>query len=168
MDNPNQQVPPTNNNMGNNVPPTSGPSRGFMETLEYYLVTKAPFQIPANIKEIIVKIAPWGNVIYLLTIIPLILLVLGLSSTLSRYGGYGYAYGYNIWSIYNIISLATFVLIVLALPGLFKRKISGWNFTLYEVILVAVGGIISGNIFGAIIGAVIGLYFLFQVRSYYN
>lgn len=161
--NPNNQVPPAGNNASG---PTQTPSKGLMETLEYYFVTKAPFQIPANIKELIVKFTPWLNVIFLLTIIPLALAVIGLGSLFTFYAG---AYGYHSgWSFYYFINLAILILGVMALPGLFARKKSGWNMTFYEIALSFVGSIFYGNMVGAIVGAVISFYVLFQVKSYYK
>ncbi|HPI67555.1 MAG TPA: chromate transporter [bacterium] len=171
--NPNNQVPPissvpsTGNNAGgqNNSGPQA-PAKGLMETLEYYFVTKAPFQIPANIRELIVKFTPWINVIFLLTIVPLVLTVVGLSSLFTFYAGsYFYHAG---WGVYNIISLVTLVLGIMALPGLFKRTISGWKFTFYEIVVSFVGSLFSGSIIGGLISLVIGLFVLFQVKSYYK
>ena len=60
------------------------------------------------------------------------------------------------------------VLLAVALPGLFARKMNGWNFLFYQIIVSFVAAIIVGNIVGGIISAVIGLYVLFQIKSYYH
>ena len=156
----NNQVPPVNNTGGQVSP------KGLMQTLEYYFVTKAPFQIPPNVKEIIVKYGPWIQVIFLVTLIPIIFALIGLGTMFSAYTPY--AYGYGAWSISSIISLVVFVLSIIALPGLFRRKISGWNMSFYGIILNLIGSLISGYFIGAIIGFVIGGYVWFQIRSYYN
>ena len=153
---------PSPENPGNQATP-----QGFMGTLEYYLVAKAPFQIPANIKEMIVKFGPWLNLIFLLTFIPVILALIGLGTLISFYSG-AYMAGGGAWSIYSILSLITFVLSIIALPGLFRRKLSGWNMTFYAAVVSFVSSIISGNLIGGIISAILGLYVLFQIRSYYN
>lgn len=159
--NSNNQMPPTGHSAG-----PQAPAKGLMETLEYYFVTKAPFQIPANIKEWIVKFTPWINVIFLLTIVPMALAIIGLGSVFSFYAGsYFYHTG---WGIYNIISLVTLVLGIMALPGLFKRAMSGWRLTFYEIILSFVGSLFYGSIIGGLIGLIIGWYFLFQIKSYYK
>ncbi|NMC51345.1 hypothetical protein GYA54_01285 [Candidatus Kuenenbacteria bacterium] len=166
--NPNNQVPPAPMPpVGDNASgPTQAPPKGLMETLEYYLVTKAPFQIPVKIREGIVKIMPWLNAIFLLTIIPLALAVIGLGSIFTFYAGsYFYHAG---WGIYNIITLVTLVLGVMALPGLFKRAKSGWNLTFYEIVLSFVGNIFYGSIFGGLFSLVVGCYVLFQIKSYYK
>jgi hypothetical protein len=162
MDTQTNQVPPS--------PPTglagqNGPKKSIMETLEYYFVTKAPFQLPVNAKEFIVKFGPWINLIFLLTFLPLLLAILGLNALISTYS---YSYAVRGWSLSSIISVVTVVMGIIALPGLFARKISGWNMAFYEVVVSLVGGIIAGNIIGALIGAVIGSYVLFQIKSYYK
>jgi len=133
-----------------------------METLQYYLVTKAPFQIPANIREIIVKFGPWLNLLFVLSFIPVVLSLLGLNHMFS------YGYMMTGWSLYSIFSLASFVLCALALPGLFKRSISGWNMVFYSSIVSFAGNVIYGDILGGLVGLIIGLYILFQIRSYYR
>jgi len=171
MDNQNlnNQVPPTPPTPP--VPPVSNsssqvPPKGLMETLEYYFVTKAPFQIPENVKEMIVKFGPWIQVIFLLTIVPLLLALIGLGAMFSVYSPYGYVH--SAWSIGSIISLIVFVIDIIALPGLFARKMSGWNMSFYGIVLNLVGSIFTGNIIGAILGFVISGYVWFQVRSYYK
>ena len=152
-------VPPPPNQGGQETP------QGFMGTLEYYFVTKAPFQIPANVKEIIVKFGPWLIALVLLGSVPLIFALSGLSTSSFFYTSYYMAGG---WSLFLIFPALTFVLEIIALPGLFGRKMFGWNMIFYAVIVSFVGGVISGNVIGGIFFAIIGLYVLFQIRSYYN
>lgn len=136
-------------------------------TLDLYLVKKAP-ALPDNIKEIIVKIAPWLTIVGLVLSIPALLALLGLSAvvmplaavTMAR-GGFDYVAG--IVFLVAILALEAF-----ALPGLFGRKKQGWNLIFYSVLLSAVQSLLSFNLFGLIIGTLIGLYVLFQVRSYYH
>jgi ribosome-associated toxin RatA of RatAB toxin-antitoxin module len=56
----------------------------------------------------------------------------------------------------------------IALPGLFKRTMQGWNFMFYSQLVSIIGGILSYNIVGTLIGAVIGLYILYQVKNKYK
>ena len=60
--------------------------------LQEYLVDKAPFQIPKNIKEVLVKIAPWLIIIMLVFAIPSIFAMIGFSSMM---GGMGRMMGYG-------------------------------------------------------------------------
>ena len=150
------------------VPPSlgpQGPSKGFMETLEYYLVTKAPFQLPADIKEMIVRFGPWANLIFLITLLPILSAVLGLNSMFSSFA---YFYVSTGWTLHSIVSVATLVLGAMAIPGLFARKMSGWNLLFYQIIASLIGSVVAGNVIGAVVGFIIGAYVLFQVKSYYR
>jgi hypothetical protein len=133
--------------------------------LDFYLVQKAPFQIPENGKEWIVKYGPWITVVLLILSLPPLLLVLGLGAALVPFGGVGYATGFT---YLTIVLLAELGLMVAALPGLFARKMSGWRLLFYAQIASFAFSLLSGAILGAILGAVIALYILFQVRALYK
>jgi hypothetical protein len=133
--------------------------------LDFYLVQKAPFQIPENGKEWIVKYGPWITVVLLILSLPPLLLVLGLGAALVPFGGVGYAAGFT---YLTIVLLAELGLMVAALPGLFARKMSGWRLLFYAQIASFVFSLLSGAILGAILGAVIAMYILFQVRALYK
>lgn len=133
--------------------------------LDFYLVQKAPFQIPENGKEWIVKYGPWITVVLLILSLPPLLLVLGLGAALVPFGGVGYATGFT---YLTIVLLAELGLMVAALPGLFARKMSGWRLLFYAQIASFVFSLLNGAILGAILGAVIALYILFQVRALYK
>jgi hypothetical protein len=132
--------------------------------LDYYLVQKAPFQIPAEIKELLVKFGPWIALVLLVLSLPGLLLVLGIGTAFMPYGGVGYAAGFT---YLTVLLLAQLVLLVMALPGLFKRKMSAWKLMLWSQLVGIVLSLLSGSILGAIIGGLIGLYILFQIRSLY-
>lgn len=129
---------------------------------ELYLVKKAPFQLPENVKELIVKYGPYVSVVVLLVS----LLGLGaLFSPLAMLGGVQYGYG-NFISI--IIAIATLVLSGLSIPGLLKRSISGWRLAWYSALVSAVGALLSRDIFGLVLGLLISMYVLYQIKSYYK
>lgn len=132
--------------------------------LDYYLVQKAPFQIPAEIKELLVKFGPWIALVLLVLSLPGLLLVLGIGTAFMPFGGVGYAAGFT---YLTVLLLAQLVLLVMALPGLFKRKMSAWKLMLWSQMVGIVLSLLSGSILGAIIGGLIGLYILFQIRSLY-
>ncbi len=133
--------------------------------LDFYLVQKAPFQIPENGKEWIVKYGPWITIVLLILSLPPLLLVLGLGAALVPFGGVGYATGFT---YLTIVLLAELGLMVAALPGLFARKMSGWRLLFYAQIASFLFSLLSGAILGAILGAVIAMYILFQVRARYK
>lgn len=133
--------------------------------LDFYLVQKAPFQIPANAKEWIVQYGPWITVVLLVLAVPPLLIVLGVGAALTPFGGLGYAAGFTYLTIVLIAQLG---LMVAALPGLFARKMSGWRLLFYAQILSFVFSLLSGSLVGAVVGVVISMYLLFQVRPLYK
>ena len=136
------------------------PPKDLYGFLDFYLVQKAPFQIPDDAKEWIVKFSPWIAVVLLVITLPAVLLALGLGTALVPFGVVvpGFAY---VW----ILLLAHVVLLVLALPGLFARKMSSWKLVFYARIVSIVSSLLSGAIVSAVLGGLISLYVLFQVRD---
>jgi len=132
-----------------------------------YLVTKAPYTLPQNVKETLVKIAPWVTIVVFVLTLPLVLAVLGLGVLFAPFMAMSGAYGYG----YNVLSLlllaATVVLQLMAVPGLFKRQMGAWNLVFYAVLLRAGADLLSLQIFSAIL-SVLSLYILFQIRSLYK
>jgi hypothetical protein len=133
--------------------------------LDYYLVKKAPFQLPPNVKEFIVKYGPWITVVLMILLLPPLLFVLGIGTLLIPFGGVGYAGGFTLNVILLFIQLG---LMIAALPGLFARKMSGWTLLFYAEIVSFVAALVTGNIIGGLIGGLIGFYILFQVRALYR
>lgn len=137
------------------------------DTLELYLVKKAP-RLPDNIRELIVKVAPWLTLIFLVLSLPAVLALLGIGTALlplSFLGGMGSGVNYSLALVFLAITL---VLEALAIPGLFKRSIAGWRLVYYATLLNGVYSLVNFNISGLIIGTLLGLYLLFQVKSYYK
>jgi hypothetical protein len=139
----------------------------FEQQIEGYFLDKAPFQIPAHIKEAIVKYAPWINLALMVFLLPAILVVLGIGTLLAPagfLGGLGSGFAYMLTIGLSVVALA---LRILALPGLFSRKRSGWVFTYYGDLVNVALNIISFSLFGLLFD-IIFLFVLFQVRSYYK
>lgn len=135
--------------------------------LEEYLLKKAP-GLPAGWKEFIVKVLPWFVLIVLILSVPLILAFLGISLVVlpfSFLGGLGS--GVNAF-ISWLILVASFILDLLALSGLFKSKQQGWTYLYWGVLLYGVYNLFTLNLGSLIIGTGISLYILFQIRSYYK
>lgn len=144
---------------------TSQAPKDLIGFLDYYLVQKAPFQIPENGREMIVKFGPWVLLVLLLITLPLVLFVLGIGTVVMPFGGLPYAAGFGFAAIFLILY---YILWIASMPGLFARKKSGWNLAFYGELLNIVYSLVSGAILGAIVGGLIGLYLLFQVRTKYN
>ncbi|HRY31004.1 MAG TPA: hypothetical protein P5328_01270 [Candidatus Paceibacterota bacterium] len=131
----------------------------IINALDTYLGKKAP-QLPKAAKEWIVKYAPY------LIIIGLILLALSVLSymRISSYARFFYySYGPSM-SISVILEVIAIILYAIALPGLFKKSASGWNFSFYGAI---VSSISSFEPISIIISLLVSLYVLFQIRPYY-
>lgn len=133
--------------------------------LDFYLVKKAPFQIPAGGREWIVKFGPWITVVLLIVTLPPLLFVLGIGTLLIPFGGPAYATGFT---YLTIVLIAQIGLMIAALPGLFARKMSGWRLMFYSQLLGFAFSLLSGAVLSSLIGVVIGMYILFQVRPLYR
>jgi hypothetical protein len=141
------------------------PPKDLIGFLDYYLVTKAPVQLPDVAREFIVKFGPWIALVLLILSLPPLLIALGLGALLTPFGGYYYTVGYGYLTIFVLVQVG---LLVAALPGLFARKMSGWKLIFYSQLVALVFSILAGNIVGGLLGALIGLYILFQIRTKYT
>jgi hypothetical protein len=141
------------------------------DTLDLYFGQKAP-ALPTNVKELLVRFAPWITLVLLILTLPLVLIALGLgalAAPLAFLAGpaYGFSYGIN-YTISMMIIAVSLIFDALSIPGLFKRSAQGWRFAYYATILNVLGSVISFQIGGAILTALIGFYLLFQIKSYYG
>ena len=144
--------------------PKSEAPKDIMGFLNYYLVTKAPIQIPEGGREWLVKAMPWINIIILVLFLPAILLVLGIGSLVIPFAGTGVS-GFSLAALVLIVQV---VLMIAAIPGLFGRRIMGWNLSFYSVVVNVVYSLVNLDIVSAIFSAVISSYLLFQIRKYYK
>lgn len=140
--------------------------------LEEYLVKKAP-ALPTNVKEFLVKFAPWMAVIGVVISVPAILALLGLSAFVVPLGFLGGALtGRPFMGVGYILSVAFLVVMVIleamSISGLSKRSMGGWRLAYYSVLLSGVQNLVSFNLGGLVIGTLLGLYFLYQIKSHYK
>lgn len=132
--------------------------------LDFYLVKKAPFQIPDNAREWIVKWGPWITVFLLIISLPFLLLALGISAVFLPFSGV-YAPGIAFAWVFLVVQLG---LMVASLPGLFARTAAGWRMAFYARLAGILFGLLSYQIVSALLGGLIGLYILFQIRTLYK
>jgi len=142
----------------------------FEDLLDEYMVKKAPFALPKEAKEFIVKVSPYLTIIFAILTLPIIFWALRISTFLSPLAA---ALGVNVWGFGTIVSLATavitIILYLMAVQGLFNRTKSSWRLVFYASIVSLIGNILSTNgIIGTIIGVIIGWYILFQVKDMYK
>ena len=128
-----------------NTPATASHRRISIGFLDFYLVKKAPFQIPDGGREWIVKFGPWITVVLLILTLPLLLFALGLGAIFIPFGGVGYATGFGVLTLFVIVE---FGLMIAALPGLFARKMAGWRLLFYSQLVSIVYNVLSGHIVG--------------------
>ena len=148
-----------------NTPANNDPPKDLIGFLDFYLVKKAPFQIPDGGREIIVRFGPWITLILLILTLPLLLFALGIGAVFIPFGGIGYASGFGVLTIFVIVEIG---LMIAALPGLFARKMAGWRLLFYSQLVSIVYNVLSGSIVGGLLFGLISFYILFQVRPLYN
>jgi len=142
------------------------------DTLEVYLVKKAPFSIPENWKELIVQFAPYLTILGIVVSVPAVLAVLGLGALVSPFSAflgpsYAFSYGFN-YLLSMIVLGVVIVLEAMAVPGLFKRQEKAWRLLFYSSLVSVLSGILGRDLIGTIIGALLSWYILFQVKEYYK
>jgi len=141
------------------------PPKDLIGFLDFYLVKQAPFQIPDGGREWIVKFGPWITVVMLILTLPILLFALGLGVIWIPFGGVGYASGFGMLTLFVLAELG---LMIAALPGLFARKMAGWQLLFYSQLVNIAYNVLSGHVVSALLGGLIGLYILFQVRTLYR
>jgi hypothetical protein len=141
------------------------PPKDLVGFLDLYLVKQAPFQIPDGGREWIVKFGPWITVVLLILTLPILLFALGLGVIFIPFGGVGYASGFGMLTLFVIVEVG---LMIAALPGLFARKMAGWQLLFYSQLVNIAYNILSGHVVSALLGGLIALYILFQVRPLYH
>jgi hypothetical protein len=147
-----------------NAPATEAP-KDLIGFLDFYLVKKAPFQLPDAAKEIIVKFGPWITLILLILTLPVLLFALGIGAFFVPFAGVAYAGGFGILTLFVIVEIG---LMIAALPGLFSRTMAGWRLLFYSQLISIVYNLLAGNIVGGLLIGLITLYILFQVRPLYH
>src|SRR5688572_3390229 len=84
------------------TPVTTEAPKDLIGFLDFYLVKKAPFQIPDAGRELIVKFGPWITVVLLILLLPVLLFALGLGAffiPFSGAAGVGYAGSFGLLTI---------------------------------------------------------------------
>jgi hypothetical protein len=147
------------------TPATQAP-KDLIGFLDFYLVTKAPFQIPAGGKEWIVKFGPWITVVLLILTLPILLVALGIGTFLIPFAGAGAAGG--VFGFLTLVVIVEIGLMVAALPGLFARKMAGWRLLFYSQLISIVFNVLSGSVISGLLFGLISLYILFQIRPLYH
>ncbi len=141
-------------------------------TFDEYLVKKAPFQLPLNVKEALVKFVPWLALIGGIIGLAGALTVFGLGTVfgpLSMFAGPQYARSlYSTYIFSTVLLGVTAVMQLMAFGPLKARKERGWKLLYWSELIWIVASLIDFSFFNAVLGGLISLYLLFQIRSYYK
>lgn len=140
------------------------------QTLDEYFGKKAP-QLPQNIKEILVKFAPYLTILGVILTIPAILIIFGLGSVatvLAPMGGVPAVSTLPTMWLSTAFLIPVIILEVMAIPGLFSRSAKAWQYLFWAQLISIISSLLQLNIIGAVLGAAIGFYILFQVKSLYK
>jgi hypothetical protein len=129
---------------------------------------------PDNVKEILVKIAPYLCMLGVFLGGIALLAVLGVGVGISAIGAAAYGSMGIYWISMGILAIMV-VLEALAISPLMKRQKKGWNNLYYVFLLSLVNGVVGflgvgsivGNLFSLVISFVIGGWILFQTREKY-
>lgn len=130
-------------------------------------VEKKTPKLPEGIIRITVKYGPYLILIGLIFSIPSILASIGLGALIPAafLGGMKVSYSFSIWSI---LTLVIITMEVIALKGLFKKKLSAWRLLFYVSLISALSSLLAFQLGNLIIGTAIAWYFLFQIKKYYK
>ncbi|MBI2033307.1 MAG: hypothetical protein HYT10_02470 [Candidatus Levybacteria bacterium] len=137
-------------------------SKDLIATVED-IYAKAP-ALPANIREIIVKITPWLALIF-----GILGIIGGLGAVgLSPLAGFaGVQVGMSVL-VSGVLTIIYSILLLMAFPKVQKNQLAGWNLLFWSEVVSIVSSLVLVNIISAIVGALIGFYILFQIKSYYK
>jgi hypothetical protein len=119
--------------------------------------------LPANVREVLVKIVPWLALVFGIIGVFVGLGALGLSPV-ALLGGLEASF--NVLVI-GLISIVSSVLMLMAYPKLLKKQYKGWELLFWSEIISVVSAILTFSI-ASILGVVIGIYLLFQIKGYYK
>lgn len=134
------------------------------DKLEEIFVDKNPYQIPKNIKELLVDYGPYLLAVFLFFQLEDVLKIHFLNFSFFKLG-LRMGLFYQLQKLFLIISL---VIQAVALPGLFQKKLTSWRLFFYISLLWIIIDVLIFDIFGLIISSLFSWYILFQIKEYYK
>ncbi len=137
------------------------PDKPLEKELLPLFTSKAPFQLPTEWKDFIVKVSPY----IMLILVPLTVLAIGLTAFASIFTTIS---SNPMWGLATIFTVAGLICSLLSIKGLFDRKREGWVWSYYAFMLFLVSDLLHFQFIDAIITFLISGYFLFQIREYYK
>lgn len=128
------------------------------------IFTKSLPAFPEEVKELLVKIAPYLAIVGVI-LGGIAILFGGIAAILALFSGGSLRYGLSFLILIVVVALEG-----LAISGLMNCKRQGWKFLYYAVLASAVYSLSSFSIFGIISAAItifLGMWVLFQIREKY-
>jgi len=119
--------------------------------------------LPENIREVLVKIAPWLALVFGAFGVLAGLTAMGFSP-FAMFGGV--RTGMMVF-LTGALTIVSSVLMLLAYPKLAKKQYQGWIYLFWAEALNAVYAVLIVSV-GSILGVLIGLYILFEIKRYYK
>lgn len=135
------------------------------KVLSDYLVKKAP-ALPKDIKELLVKIAPFFAILAVVFGLPAILAVFGLGALFTPFAWVAGARTGMYW-LFWAIGLVQIILAGMSIKPLFARAGHGWRLMYYSQLVSIISSLSSYNMVSFLF-AVLSLYLLYQVKSSYK
>ncbi len=123
---------------------------------------------PDNVKEILVKIAPYLCILGAIFGAIGLLAVVGLGGALSGLGAMSFGGSGFLYYISMAILAVMVFLYATAVKPLMNREKKGWDNLYYVEILSLITNLLSFSIVGFILSFVIGFWVLFQVKDKYH
>lgn len=120
--------------------------------------------LPANAREIIVKITP---------IIALVFGVLGILAGLGAVGVspvvlFGGIRSSLMVLVSGVLTIASSGILLAAYPKLKAHKKQGWTLLFWSTVVSLVSSLVAGGLVSAVIWGIVEFYLLFQIKSYYK
>lgn len=139
--------------------------------LDPYFTKKAP-QLPDNIRELLVKLAPYFTILGVILAALGLLVLIGVSAFASpfllMFAGVGGAQAIA-GGVLGIIFMAIQAgLEAMAIPGLFKNQRSAWELLYIAALVGVIYNLVSMNLFSLVVNFLISFYILYQIKSYYK
>jgi hypothetical protein len=126
------------------------------------LFKKAP-HLPANFREVLVKIAPYLALLFGILGVVAGLGVLGMSPV-ALFGGIQTSVFVMITGVLTIVSS---VLLLMAYPKLLKHQHKGWTYLFWSEAVNAVAALMTLSL-GSVVVILIGFYILFEIKNHYK
>ncbi|HSD98739.1 MAG TPA: hypothetical protein VLB73_03505 [Patescibacteria group bacterium] len=142
-------------------------SKNWQDMMEEWF-GKLP-SLPKGGRDVLAQVAPWFALIFGVLGVLAGLGGLGILSVLSPMMLLGSGLGTTANTLLSVaIALVGSVLMLVAFPGLKKRKMQGWNLLFWSEAVSFVSSLVAFSFVGGVIGALIGFYLLYQIKSYYK